>query len=167
MKKILVYSIILLLTSCSTLNETLIYSSMSGALVGGYIGRESSPNKKSENLNTVIGATVGAATTSLISYYFYKDAKPDLKMKNSELEKKEIVPIEDLTLGLEKINLSPKFNAISEKEYMVFSKAVPSDVKKFAKKQYFKRYKTEPYTFEKEGKKYQIPSFDFIESGLE
>ena len=170
MKMILRFSllaVILCLHSCSTMNKTLFYSSLGGAALGGFVGKELSPNKESNNLNTALGAVVGAALTSAVGYYFYKDARPSLSFKSSPLpEDLPLLPILDDSFGLDKINIKPKIIPTGDKEYLQYAN-IPENLKKSAKKQYFKRYQTESYSFDQNGKTYQIPSFEIIENGVE
>jgi hypothetical protein len=171
MKKSLKFSLVVYMltaTSCSTLNKSLIYSSISGAVLGGFVGKELSPNKESNNLNGVIGAGVGALASAGIGYALYKDAHPELELKQSPLkEDVPLGPIEDQTFGMDKIKLTPKIRPVSKKEYLKFSKSTPKDIQDQAKRQYFKKYKTEVYTFEQDGKSYKVPSFEIIENGVE
>ena len=167
MLKFSICSVVLSLSSCSTLNKTLLYSSLGGAALGGVVGKELSPDKDSNNFNMVLGATLGAALTSALGYFFYQDARPSLRFKDSPLpEDLPPVPILDDSFGLDKINIKPKIIPTGGKEYLQYAN-IPEDLKKSAKKQYFKRYQTESYSFDQNGKTYQIPSFEIIENGVE
>jgi len=171
MKKLKSFSlifIILLVSSCSTMNKTLIYSSIAGAVLGGFIGKELSPDRDSDAFNTVIGATTGAALTTAVGYYFYKDANPALDLKQSPLKEDiPMVPIPDQSFGQDKLRIVPKIGPTGKKEYLKFSDNLPDEIKLTAKKQYFKKYKTEAYSFDQDGRTYQIPSFEVIENGVE
>ena len=65
MKKIITTLFVLLIgTSCSTLNRAKVVGAISGAVISGTLGvliaKETSPNRQSDGVNKVIGGGVGA-----------------------------------------------------------------------------------------------------------
>jgi len=79
--------------SCSTRTKTIIYSSMSGAVAGGAIGRGFSPNRESDAFNITLGAISGAAFSALLGNYFYSEAHPELELQQLPLDRDTPPPI--------------------------------------------------------------------------
>lgn len=168
MKKINCIVYILLFSSCSTLNKTLLYTSASGAIAGGVIGRGLSPDRQSDNFNTALGAITGAITSSIIGYFLYSDANPAIKLKTSSLKNENpLSPLRDQSYSNDKLSITPKLYSVGSKEYLKFAKGTPDHVKKNAKKQFYKRYKTQGYLMQKNNKVYQIPPMDITEMGID
>ena len=69
------------LVSCSSLDKSMIYSGLAGAIVGGLIGRYASPDKESDKLNIMLGSTVGAVTGAGVGAYFFKQDPDNRSMK--------------------------------------------------------------------------------------
>lgn len=141
---------------------------MSGALVGGFVGRELSPNPESDNFNTGLGAAIGAGLSATAAYFLFREARPELKLKNSPLKKEiPLSPLKDTTLSLEGLGVSPPFAPITEKKRIDISNNVPKEIQKTAKRQWYRKHKTEEISYEKDGTVFNIPSFEIIETGIE
>lgn len=168
MKKISFLAILLLLNSCATKKRTLIYSALGGAVLGGFIGRELSPSNDADNLNTAIGGTAGGALGAGIGYLLYKDANPEMSLPKVPIkDEQSLDPLIDNNFGMDKIKITPKIIPLGERQYIPFDKSVPDELRSNAKKQYFKKYRTEAYSFEQDGQTYVVPSFDVIVNGVE
>ena len=168
MEKLTILLMLLINSACSNLSKTLIYSGSTGAVVGAIAGKKLSPDRESNTFNTILGATTGAALSMAASYYFYKDSRVDLELKNSPLKSEApLMPITDHSFGMDQIKILPKITALGAKEYLKISDDTPIEFKDSAKKQYFRRFRTSAYNFNQDGKTYLIPSFEIIENGVE
>ena len=167
MRAINYLALISVLSGCSTFNKTMLYSSLGGAIAGGFIGKSASPDKESDNFNMGLGVVVGGAISAGAAYLLFREARPDLKLKNSPLrEEIQLQPIKDTTLSLGALRIAPPMEPISEKKVIEFSNSVPSEIQKSAKRQYYRRHKTKPVTIEENSRTYEIPSFEVIENGV-
>lgn len=168
MRAINFLALLSLISGCSTFNKTMLYSSLGGAVAGGFIGKSASPDKESDNFNLGLGAIVGGAVSAGAAYLLFREARPDLKLKNSPLkEEVQLQPITDTTLSLGALRIAPPMEPISERKVIEFSKNVPEEIKRSAKKQYYRKHKTKPVTIEDNSRTYEIPSFEVIENGVE
>lgn len=116
------------LVSCSSLNKTMIYSGLAGAVIGGFAGRALSPDRESDNFNTLLGAGLGSASGAAIGTYFFMDDPDNRSMKTMLVPdtKKGEIP-KDLDIGI----------PLSEKLYTVMpdTSAIPEHLKDKVKKQ--------------------------------
>ena len=168
MKLINFFILAVTLTGCSTFNKTMVYSSLAGSLAGGLIGKELSPNKQSENFNTALGAGIGAIATAGAAYFLYREARPDLKLKSSPLDNNEkVAPLEDPNLSLKNLGIGTPFEPIGKKEVIELPSNIPKEVRKTAKRQYYRKHKTKEMIYEEDGRVFKVPSFEIIESGVE
>lgn len=169
MKKIISLLIIALFASCSTMKKSVIYPAIGGALLGGFIGKELSPNKESEALNTLMGASVGSAIMGASGYMFYKSANPDLDMKDSPIRNQydAPAPILEPDTGNTGFKILPSLKEKGSKNYISSPNEVPQEVQGALKPQYYQKYEAEPYTFEANGKTFSVPSLEVIEVGVE
>lgn len=81
MKRSLVLVLTFFLTSCSSLNKTLVYSSMTGAIIGGITGKMLSPDKESNGFNTGLGIATGALVGAGVGYLFFKEDPDNRPLK--------------------------------------------------------------------------------------
>jgi uncharacterized membrane protein YeaQ/YmgE (transglycosylase-associated protein family) len=68
-------------SSCSSLNSTLVYGGLSGAVVGAGAGYALSPDKESDAFNTVAWGAVGAFIGAGIAYLLRADDPDNQEMK--------------------------------------------------------------------------------------
>lgn len=168
MRLIRVFLSLVILSGCSSLNKTMLYSSLAGTLAGGLLGHSLSPNKSSEQANAVVFGLVGGAASAGAAYFLYREARPDLKLKSSPLkEEVQLAPIQDTNLSVDALRVVPPLVPVTEKKVIEFSQNVPEEVRKSARKQYYIKHKTKPITIEDKSKTFEIPSFEVIESGVE
>jgi hypothetical protein len=80
-KAILITITTLTLTSCSSIDKSMIYSGLAGAIVGGFAGRYVSPDRESDKLNIAIGSMAGAALGAGVGAYFFNQDPDNRKMK--------------------------------------------------------------------------------------
>jgi len=73
--------LITLSISCSSHRKQVLYSGIAGGVTTAYLSKEASPNKKSENVNTVIGFVVGGLVSGLVGHYLYEESDPTKELK--------------------------------------------------------------------------------------
>ena len=116
------------LVSCSSIDKSMIYTGLAGVAVGAIAGRALSPDRESDNFNTVLGAGVGALSGALIGAHFFKADPDNREMKTMLVPdiKKGEMP-KDLEIGI----------PLSEKLYTVMPDTtnLPDHLKDKIKKQ--------------------------------
>ena len=121
----------LFLTSCSSVNSTLIYGSLSGASVGAIAGHTLSPDKESDMFNTVTWGVVGAVVGAGLAYLLRADDPDNKEMKQMirpEKKNDDFTPLnEDFGFQLIKPTSSTSF--------VVPNQIVPDRLKDKVKKQ--------------------------------
>lgn len=167
MKSKLVVIICFFMASCSTMKKSIIYPAIAGAVIGGIIGKELSPNKESNAFNAGLGGVAGATVGAGIGYMFYKEANPDLDLKDSPIREQEIEPIRENGYVNDKFVILPTLVPVGDKQYINLPTDIPQEVQDTTKKQYYRKYQVQNYTFEKDGKNYKVPDFEIIETGVE
>lgn len=133
------YSLILIisfsLTSCSSLNSTLVYGSLGGAAVGAVAGHALSPDAESDVFNTALWGAMGAFIGAGVAYLLRADDPDNQEMKQmirkdkpEKLNDEEMKPLnEDFGFQVIKANES--------KSYVVPTENLPSRLKDKVKKQ--------------------------------
>lgn len=87
-KKIILITVSsLTLTSCSSIEKSMIYSGLAGAVIGGFVGRFASPDRESDKLNMALGSMIGGAAGAGVGAYFYK-LDPDNRTMKTMLDMK-------------------------------------------------------------------------------
>ena len=82
MKNIILITVAsLTLSSCSSIDKSMIYSGLAGAVIGGFVGRFASPDKESDKLNAALGSAIGAAAGAGVGTYFFKQDPDNRTMK--------------------------------------------------------------------------------------
>ena len=153
-----IFIIIMLFSSCSTLKKTLIYSGLSGAMIGGMSGALLSPNKESRGANATLFSLVGAGVVALSGYALYKDDPRNYKLKNMLLPEEKSG---ELDLGLGKIKIAA--NLEKSARYQVPIKELPESLKGKVKKQYLIKYESKERYINQGGKTFYIPPFEIYE----
>lgn len=133
MKKTFIFIILipLTLTSCSSLDKSMIYSGLAGAVLGGFVGRFASPNQESDKFNAMLGVAIGAGVGAGVGAYFFRQDPDNREMKtmlNSPSEKQaKLDKQKEFEIGI----------PISEKFYTVTpdTTKVPASLKDKVKKQ--------------------------------
>ena len=151
--------LVILLSSCSTMKKTLIYSSLSGATLGASAGYALSPDDESRGANALVFGVVGAGLTALAGYALYENDPRNKKLKHM-LEKKKLNPNE-IEIDLGGINIDADL-----KKSDVFSspvKALPEALKGKVKEQFIIKYESKERYVNKDNKTYYIPSFEVYE----
>jgi len=124
-------SLSLTLTSCSSMNSTLIYGGIGGAAVGGIAGNTLSPDKESDVFNTALWGVFGALVGTGIAYLLRADDPDNQEMK--QMIRRDMPPQEPLTL-----NEDFGFKVIKATEsnsYIVPDQNLPERLKGKVKKQ--------------------------------
>ena len=99
MKNLVILFLIISLQSCSSLSKSKTYGAIGSALLcgtlGAYLGKELSPNKKSESLNRIIGMSTGASICTVGGYYMgkslYESDPHNIQYKPIEFKPKNII----------------------------------------------------------------------------
>jgi hypothetical protein len=152
--------LIILLSSCSTLKKTLVYSAMSGGLAGVAGGIALSPNKQSTGANAAVFGLIGAGVAAITGYVLYKDDPRNYKLKHMLMEKKPIDPDElEINLGAFKIDA----NLEKKEAYKVPVKDLPKELKGKVNKQYLIKYQSKERYVKKGTKTFYIPPFEVFE----
>lgn len=160
---------LLYLTSCSSLNKSMLYSSLGAATLGGFAGSALSPNKESRMSNAVLFGSIGAVGGALLGRYFFNENPENQKMPSMILDE----PNED-SRHLELIpkgsagNLSPiTINATPIKKYDLPLAPMPEELKAKAKKQYAIEYLVEGKVIEQGNSSFYIKPTTVIEYKVE
>ena len=123
--------ILLLLTGCSSINKSKLYSGIAGSLLGSFVGSEiakkTSPNKESENTNQLIGMAIGGS----VGYYvgskagerFFKEDPENFKGEPIQIENQTPVIENTNELNLSHLKINPKI------KYKLPTSELPSDLK--------------------------------------
>lgn len=98
--KIKIFIIIALLTSssCSSLNKTLLYSAVTGSIVGGIAGKMLSPDRESNGFNTGLGLVAGAAVGAGVGYMLFKEDPDNRELKTMidapDMKRVNVIPFD-------------------------------------------------------------------------
>lgn len=160
MKKILVIVLCIVLSSCSTMKKTIIYSSLAGGMTGATAGALLSPNEKSRGANAAVFGLIGAGVVALAGYALYQDDPRSYKLKNMLREQKQLNPNEiELGLGDIKIDAS-----LEKKEaHKVPVTELPKQLQGKVNQQYLIKYQSKERYVKKGNKTFYIPAFEVFE----
>lgn len=150
---------ILLISSCSTLKKTLIYSSLAGGMAGATTGVLLSPNKESQGANAAVFGLVGAGIAVLAGYALYQEDPRNQKLKPM-LDMKEDDP-NKVDLDLDGLNIEASLSQ-SEK-YMSPKMKLPKELEGKIKNQYLIKYQSKERYINKGAKTFYIPPFQIYE----
>ena len=150
-----------LLSSCSTLKRTIIYSAFSGTIAGTTAGVALSPTKKDRGANAIVFGLVGAGVAGLTGYALYRDDPRNYKLRQMLTPPKEKENPDELSLGLGPLNLKAQLN--KDEIYHVPAKKLPDKLKGKVGKQYLIKYRAKERYIKQGPKTYYIPSFEVIE----
>ena len=146
--------ILLLNSSCSTLKSSRFWGRVGGTVLlgslGYAIGKESSPNKESEKVNSYIGITLGAGVGAFagdaLAKYFYKEDPLNFEDKEIIIDKKVIAPqelINNSELSLNDLGIFTEKSIYKVYKTPVTSK-IPKSLKKKINSQIVLKYKLKP-----------------------
>ncbi len=153
-----------LLTSCSSMKKTIIYSSLIGGVAGTTTGVMLSPNKESRGANGVIFGLLGAGITALAGYALYKDDPRNYPLQNMLMDEPKASlndsdPNIELGMGAFKIDA----NLNKEVTYAVPLKDLPEELKGKVNQQFLIKYQSKERYVKKGNKTYFVPAFDIYE----
>ena len=149
-----------LLSSCSSMKKTILYSSLSGGLAGAASGYALSPDKESRGANAAIFGVLGAGLTALIGYALFEDDPRNQKLNHMLEDKSSSNPN---SLGLDLGDLKIEANLSNEGVYKTPTMDLPKELKGKIKKQYVIKYESKERYLHKGSKTYYIPSFKIFE----
>ena len=158
--RLLIFMISLILSSCSTLKKTIVYSSLSGGLAGATAGYALSPDRESQGANAAIFGLVGAGLTVLIGYALYEDDPRNQKLNHMLDDKKVTNPN---SLGIDLDDFKIEANLSKQEVYETPMKELPAVLQGKVKKQYIIKYESKERYLNKGNKTYYIPSFQIYE----
>jgi hypothetical protein len=159
--------LILLIVSCATKRDTIRFSAIGGAIAGGMAGSALSPNDESKEANALVFGLLGGVVAAYIGNEIYEDDPRnskreslifDEKYKDDEINKSSA----DMRLG----DLGVNLNAQPVEEYELPKSELPENLRDVLKPKSFK-FKTQKTYFEKNGKTYVVPEFEYYEVFME
>lgn len=152
---------LLLLSACSSMKKTIIYSALSGAMVGASAGALLSPDAESRGANAAIFGLVGAGVAALAGYALYQDDPRNYKLQNMLLDPEKKENPNELELGPSQF----KINANLEKReaYQVPVKDLPPALVGKVNKQYLIKYESKEQYLKKGSRTFYVPAFDIYE----
>ena len=131
MNKYLILIICILISSCSSMNSTIVYGGLSGASVGAISGHVLSPDRESDTFNTITWGVVGAFLGAGIAYLLRVD-DPD----NKEMKQMIRPPITEEINSTSNHDIGFKLiTPDSSKSYLVPDQNLPERLKGKVKKQ--------------------------------
>ena len=166
--KILLLSLILICSSCSSLKRTILASGLIGGVVGGMGGAIFSPERESRVKNAFLFSVLGAGVGALGGYLLHDkpiDQQNRSNMLLDQEEKKQEVPLFDFSPDLK--NVKPQINFKPIKKYEVPQEKLPPELQGKAKKQYVLEYESEAQTIKIENRTIQISPFKAWENVYE
>lgn len=163
MKNILVLFICLLLSSCSSLKKSIIYSSLAGGMTGATAGVLLSPDKESRGANAAVFGLLGAGIAAIVGYSLYQDDPRNYKLQNMLMddEKKEVINPSQLEIGIGDLKIDA--NMQKQEAYEVPVKDLPEKLKGKVNKQFLIKYQSKERYIKNGSKTFYIPAFDIYE----
>ena len=163
MKRPLLIFLCFLISSCSSLKKTIIYSSLAGGMAGATAGAMLSPNKSSQGANAAVFGLIGAGVAALTGYALYQDDPRNYKLQNmlmDEAPKAKLDPRE-LEIGLGDLKIDASLS--KQEAYEVPVKELPEKLKGKVGKQYLIKYQSKERYIKNGAKTFYIPAFDVYE----
>ena len=148
-----------LLSSCSSLKRTIVYSSLSGGMAGSLAGAVLSPTKKDRGANALVFGAIGAGLAALSGYALYKDDPRNYKLKQMLTPEKKNP--NSISLGLGPLKLNAQLN--KKEMYRVPVRELPDKLKGKVGKQYLIKYHAKERYIKLGAKTYYIPAFEIFE----
>ena len=158
---ILILLILVHVSACSTLKKTIIYSALSGGMVGASAGALLSPDVESRGANAVIFGLVGASVAALAGYALYQDDPRNYKLDNMLLDPAKPENPHELELGPPQFKINAKLE--SQETYQVPVKDLPPALLGKVNKQYLIKYESKEQYLKKGNKTFYVPAFDIYE----
>ena len=152
---------LLFLSACSSMKKTIIYSALSGGMVGATSGALLSPDAESKGANAAIFGLVGAGVAALAGYALYQDDPRNYKLSSMLLDPPSKENPNELELGPPQF----KINANLEKReaYQVPIKDLPEALVGKVNKQYLIKYESKEQYLKKGSRTFYVPAFDIYE----
>ena len=156
----IILPILILLSSCSSLNRSMITAALVGGVAGVGGGMVFSPDNYSRDKNAYLGGVFGAIAGAGLAYLFYDD--PDKKMKAPMLldeptQTHKEVPLFDFSPELKDIRPEVSFRPV--KKYEVPLEKLPPELEGKVKKQFIIEYEAGARTLEIENRTIEISPF--------
>ncbi len=156
--------LLIMVTSCSSLKKTLIYSSLAGGMTAATAGVMLSPNNESRGANAALFGVLGAGVAALAGYALYKDDPRNYKLNNMLIPPKDPISSvnpNELEIGLGSLKIDANLN--KKEAYKVPVRELPEKLKGKVNKQYLIKYQSKERYVKKGAKTFYIPAFDVYE----
>lgn len=161
MKIISLLVILNLMSSCSTLNKSMIAGGLAGGILGSLGGMMFSPDRTSDARNAYMFGVAGAALGGAVGYSLYDDplkAKLQAPMlTGDEYEEKKELPLFDFAPELK--DIKPEVNFKPLKKYEVPQEQLPKELQGKIKKQYIIEYQSQGQTLELGNRTIEVSPF--------
>jgi len=161
--KVTSIAILVVLQSCSSMKKTIIYSTLTGAVVGGASGFVLSPNTESRGANTAVFGLIGGVVTGLVGYALYKADPRNNKLNHMLLDNK--VDPNKIDIGFNNFNI--KADLKKQEAYKIPLKNLPPKLKGKVKQQFVIKYTSKERYVQKGDKTFYIPAFDVYENSYD
>jgi len=152
--------LMLLCTSCSSINKSLVAGALLGGVVGSVGGALFSPDQASQAKNAYLFGVVGAVTGTGVAYLVHGAPKstPNAPMMLDEpVQPHEQVPLFDFSPDLKHVKPEVSFKPI--KKYEVPQEKLPRELEGKVKKQYIIEYEADARTIDLGNRTIQISPF--------
>ena len=167
--KLLILTTLFILSSCSSLNKSMIYPALGAGTLSAFAGAALSPNKESRNMNALVFGISGAIGGALLGRFFYNENPENKPLPSMILPKthQETNSIDFIPSTNSPIESPIVINTTPIKKYNLPEAPIPEELKAFAKKQYAIEYQVEGKVIEKGNSSYYIKPTTVIEYKVE
>lgn len=160
MKMIFASLLILTLSSCSTMERSVLAGAMTGGTLGASGGAVFSPNEEDKDKNAYLFGVLGAALGAGVAYLLWDKPTPQKMqapmMLDEPPERKEL-PLFDFSPELE--NVRPEVSFRPTSKYEVPLADLPPELEGKVKKQYIIEYEAEARTINLGNRTIEISPF--------
>jgi len=159
--KVILIGLLVILQSCSSMKKTILYSTLTGAVVGGASGYALSPDKESQGANTAVFGLIGGVVTGLIGYVLFKDDPRNKKLNHMLLDKDKKIDPNKIDIGFNNFNINADLK--KQEAYKVPVKNLPPKLRGKVKQQFVIKYTSKERYVQKGEKTFYIPAFEVYE----
>lgn len=159
---------LLICSSCSSLNRSVVVGALVGSVVGSVGGAVFSPDEMSRDKNAYLFGVMGAAAGAASGYALYDDPKKKTAapmMLDEPIQTHQEVPLFDFSPELK--HMKPEVNFRPVKKYEVPQEKLPKELEGKVKKQFIIEYEAEARTLNIDNRTIQISPFKAWEHSYE